>query len=39
MKENFHTWKSSCTVKDKCKLGGLGNTSAACNQGDIVILF
>lgn len=22
-------------VKDKCKLGGLGNTSAACNQGDI----
>lgn len=22
-------------VKDKCRLGGLGNTSAACNQGDI----
>ncbi|MFW6272973.1 MAG: hypothetical protein ACOC2U_04245, partial [bacterium] len=22
-------------VKDKCKLGGLGNTSVACNQGDI----
>jgi tRNA nucleotidyltransferase/poly(A) polymerase len=23
------------TVKKKCRLGGLGNTSAACNQGDI----
>lgn len=23
------------TVKQKCRLGGLGNTSAACNQGDI----
>lgn len=22
-------------VKDKCKLAGLGNTSAACNQGDV----
>ena len=26
---------SSVEVKDKCKLGGLGNTSVACNQGDI----
>lgn len=26
---------SSVKVKDKCKLGGLGNTSVACNQGDI----
>lgn len=25
----------SVEVKDRCKLGGLGNTSAACNQGDI----
>lgn len=23
------------TVKKKCRIGGLGNTSAACNQGDI----
>jgi len=23
------------TVKKKCRLGGLGNTSVACNQGDI----
>lgn len=26
---------STVNVKKKCKLGGLGNTSAACNQGDI----
>jgi hypothetical protein len=26
---------STVDVKKKCKLGGLGNTSAACNQGDI----
>ena len=26
---------STVTVKDKCKLGGLGNTSEPCNQGDI----
>lgn len=25
----------SVVVKDKCRLGGLGNTSAACNQGDM----
>jgi len=28
----------SVEVKKKCKLGGLGNTSAACNQGDITNL-
>jgi tRNA nucleotidyltransferase (CCA-adding enzyme) len=26
---------SAVTVKKKCRLGGLGNTSVACNQGDI----
>ena len=26
---------STVSVKKKCKLGGQGNTSAACNQGDI----
>jgi len=26
---------STVNVKKKCKLGGLGNTSAKCNQGDI----
>jgi hypothetical protein len=26
---------STVTVKKKCRLGGLGNTSAACNQGNI----
>jgi tRNA nucleotidyltransferase/poly(A) polymerase len=26
---------STVDVKKKCRLGGLGNTSAACNQGDI----
>jgi len=26
---------SSVSVKKKCRLGGLGNTSTACNQGDI----
>jgi hypothetical protein len=26
---------SSVDVKKKCRLGGLGNTSVACNQGDI----
>ena len=26
---------STVNVKKKCRLGGLGNTSAACNQGDI----
>jgi len=26
---------STVEVKKKCRLGGLGNTSAACNQGDI----
>lgn len=26
---------STVKVKDKCKLGGKGNTSVACNQGDV----
>lgn len=26
---------STVEIKDKCRLGGLGNTSAKCNQGDI----
>ena len=26
---------SAVTVKKKCRLGGLGNTSTACNQGDV----
>lgn len=36
--ENSKKWMpgaQAVEIKTKCKLGGLGNTSAACNQGDI----
>lgn len=34
-KLSFMPNAKAVTVKKKCQIGGLGNTSAACNQGDI----
>ena len=34
-KKSFMKGAQAVTVKKKCRLGGLGNTSVACNQGDI----
>jgi len=34
-KKSYMPNSKTVTVKKKCRLGGLGNTSAACNQGDI----
>lgn len=34
-KKEWIPGSKAVNVKKKCKLGGLGNTSAACNQGDI----
>ena len=33
--KSFGAGSKTVEVKKKCKLGGLGNTSVACNQGDI----
>jgi len=33
--KSFGAGSQSVSVKKKCELGGQGNTSAACNQGDI----
>jgi tRNA nucleotidyltransferase/poly(A) polymerase/GNAT superfamily N-acetyltransferase len=33
--KSYMPGSQSVEVKKKCRLGGLGNTSAACNQGDI----
>lgn len=33
--KSIGTGSKTVEVKKKCKLGGLGNTSVACNQGDI----
>lgn len=34
-KKSYMTGSKTVNVKKKCRLGGLGNTSVACNQGDI----
>ena len=34
-KKSYMPGAQSVEVKKKCRLGGLGNTSVACNQGDI----
>ena len=34
-KKSYMDNSQEVKVKDKCKIGGEGNTSAACNQGDI----
>jgi len=34
-KKSYMPNSKTVTVKKKCKLGGLGHTSVACNQGDI----
>ena len=34
-KKSYMPGSQSVEVKKKCKLGGLGNTSVACNQGDV----
>lgn len=34
-KKSYMAGSSTVDVKKKCRLGGLGNTSVACNQGDI----
>lgn len=34
-KKTYMDGSKGVSVKDKCKIGGLGNTSAQCNQGDI----
>ena len=33
--KSFGTGSKTVDVKKKCRIGGLGNTSVACNQGDI----
>ncbi|MFA5366435.1 MAG: GNAT family N-acetyltransferase [Dehalococcoidia bacterium] len=33
--QSYMPGSSAVSVKKKCRLGGMGNTSAACNQGDI----
>jgi tRNA nucleotidyltransferase/poly(A) polymerase/2'-5' RNA ligase len=33
--KSFGSGSKSVEIKKKCKLGGIGNTSVACNQGDI----
>jgi tRNA nucleotidyltransferase/poly(A) polymerase len=34
-KKSYMDNVKAVNIKNKCKIGGLGNTSAACNQGDI----